>query len=63
MQRVMLSTLDNKRYQFDSVHSVCYGFKPEWIPPLIQDREAFLTLTDPKASVENGPPCKRLRVE
>ena len=63
MQRVMLSTLDNKRYQFDSVHSVCYGFKPEWIPPLIQDREAFLTLTDPKASVDSGPPCKRLRVE
>lgn len=48
-KRIMLSNVDNKRFGLDTVHSLPYGFKEEWIPPLDQSpfvREQFLAETD-----------------
>ena len=47
LQRALMTNPDNKRYQIDSIHSLPYGFKVDWVPPLsTENREAFLGWTD-----------------
>lgn len=49
-RRIMLSVVDNKRHQIDSVHSLPYGMTEDDVPPLKGQtpaaREAFVAKTD-----------------